>query len=161
MISNINPLVIWIYLIYITLSIDSIPFLIGYAVYKLINLIKKRRKNDCIEKITGQWYNLFITKRLRAEIIDYDSWLFGSFLFWRKGSETVENYEKAEQDYMAGMKYAEIAEKYGTTVNTVKSWKQRYKWERKKGAHKNEKVCTQKKKKVCIKVCVQFYPQSS
>lgn len=57
----------------------------------------------------------------------------------------MENYEKAEQDYMAGMKYAEIAEKYGTTVNTVKSWKQRYKWERKKGAHKNEKVCTQKK----------------
>lgn len=57
----------------------------------------------------------------------------------------VENYEKAEQDYMAGMKYADIAEKYDTTVNTVKSWKQRYKWERKKCAHKNEKVCTQKK----------------
>lgn len=57
----------------------------------------------------------------------------------------MENYERAEQDYMDGMKYAEIAEKYGTTVNTVKSWKQRYKWDRKKGAHKSEKVCTQKK----------------
>ena len=57
----------------------------------------------------------------------------------------MENYEKAELDYMAGMKYAEIAEKYGTTVNTVKSWKQRYKWERKKYAHKTEKVCIQKK----------------
>ena len=57
----------------------------------------------------------------------------------------MENYERAEQDYVAGMKYAEIAEKYGTTVNTVKSWKQRYKWERKKCAHKTEKVCTQKK----------------
>lgn len=58
----------------------------------------------------------------------------------------MENYEKAEQDYMAGMKYAEIAEKYNTTVNTVKSWKQRYKWQRKKCAHKTEKVRTQKKR---------------
>ena len=53
MISNINPLVIWIYLIYITLSIASIPFLIGYAVYKLINLIKKRRKHDCSCKLVA------------------------------------------------------------------------------------------------------------
>ena len=35
----------------------------------------------------------------------------------------MENYEKAEQDYMSGMKYKDIAEKYGTTINTVKSWK--------------------------------------
>lgn len=58
----------------------------------------------------------------------------------------MENYERAEQDYIAGMKYAEIAKKYDTTVNTVKSWKQRYNWQRKKCAHKNEKVCTQKKR---------------
>lgn len=58
----------------------------------------------------------------------------------------MENYEKAEQDYMAGMKYKDIAEKYGTTINTVKSWKKRYGWSRGEGAHKTEKVCTQKTK---------------
>lgn len=58
----------------------------------------------------------------------------------------MENYEKAEQDYMAGMKYKDIAEKYGTTINTVKSWKKRYGWNREEGAHKMEKVCTQKRK---------------
>ena len=56
----------------------------------------------------------------------------------------MENYEKAEQDYMAGMKYKDIAEKYGTTINTVKSWKKRYEWSRGEGAHKTEKVCTKK-----------------
>ena len=70
-------------------------------------------------------------------------WLF---LFLRKGSGALENYEKAEQDYIAGMKYKDIAEKYGTTINTVKSWKKRYAWSREKGAHKTEKVCTQKQK---------------
>lgn len=68
------------------------------------------------------------------------------FLFLRKGSGALENYEKAEQDYIAGMKYKDIAEKYGTTINTVKSWKKRYAWSREKGAHKTEKVCTQKQK---------------
>ena len=58
----------------------------------------------------------------------------------------MENYEKAEQDYMAGMKYKDIAEKYGTTINTVKSWKKRYEWSRGEGAHKTEKVCAQKRK---------------
>ena len=62
----------------------------------------------------------------------------------------MENYEKAEQDYMAGMRYKEIAKKYDTTVNTVKSWKNRYGWSRKEGAHKEEKVCTQNEK-----VCTQ------
>lgn len=42
------------------------------------------------------------------------------------------------------MKYKEIAEKYGVTINTVKSWKTRYKWS--KGG---KKVCTQNQKKVC------------
>lgn len=64
----------------------------------------------------------------------------------QKGSEVVEKYEKAEVDYMAGMKYKDIAEKYGTTINTVKSWKKRYGWNRKEGAPKKEKVCTQNKK---------------
>lgn len=46
---------------------------------------------------------------------------------------------------MAGMKYKDIAEKYNTTINTVKSWKKRYGWNRKEGAHKKKKVCTQNK----------------
>jgi len=57
------------------------------------------------------------------------------------------NYELAYEDYRKGMKYKEIAEKYGVTLNTVKSWKTRYKWSKdpKKGVHtKSEKVCTQK-----------------
>ena len=60
--------------------------------------------------------------------------------------EVKQNYELAENDYITGMKYKEIAEKYGVTINTVKSWKTRYGWNRnKKGVHtKSEKVCTQK-----------------
>nr|DAJ57958.1 MAG TPA: Terminase small subunit [Caudoviricetes sp.] len=42
------------------------------------------------------------------------------------------------------MKYKEIAEKYGVTINTVKSWKTRYKWSK-----DGKKVCTQNQKKVC------------
>lgn len=62
----------------------------------------------------------------------------------------MENYEKAEIDYVQGMKYKEIAEKYDTTINTVKSWKKRYGWNREKGAHKNEKGCTQKTKRAAV-----------
>lgn len=58
----------------------------------------------------------------------------------------MENYQRAEEDYMAGMKYRDIAEKYDTTINTVKSWKKRYSWNRKEGAHKKEKGCTQNKR---------------
>lgn len=50
----------------------------------------------------------------------------------------------AEQDYMSGMKYKEIADKYGVSLNTVKSWKQRHGWDRKKGAHKQKSVHTNK-----------------
>lgn len=66
------------------------------------------------------------------------------------------NIGAAENDYMLGMKYKDIAAKYGVTINTVKSWKQRNGWSRKKdseekgctqtdkkGAHKNKKGCTQ------------------
>lgn len=62
----------------------------------------------------------------------------------RERSEIVGEYDNAEKDYMAGMKYKDIAEKYDVSINTVKSWKKRYGWERKKGAHKTEKGCTQK-----------------
>lgn len=62
------------------------------------------------------------------------------------------NRDQAEQDYQSGMKYKDIAEKYDVSINTVKSWKSRYKWSRdaptsnsvhakqKKGAHKTKKV---------------------
>lgn len=62
----------------------------------------------------------------------------------------MEDYKKAEKDYIAGMKYKEIAEKYNVSVNTVKSWKQRYGWNR-KGMHtKTEKSMHTKQQKVCI-----------
>ena len=60
------------------------------------------------------------------------------------------NYDLAYVDYCKGMKYKEIAEKYGVTINTVKSWKVRYKWSKdgKKGVHtKSKKVCTQNQEK--------------
>lgn len=57
---------------------------------------------------------------------------------------SVTNYELAEQDYIAGMKYKEIAEKYNVSINTVKSWKTRYGWQ--KSVHTNDKkVCIQKR----------------
>ncbi|EXY06188.1 phage terminase small subunit [Bacillus cereus] len=56
-----------------------------------------------------------------------------------------QKHELAQEDYMQGMKYKELAEKYEVSVNTVKSWKTRYKWDR-KGVHtNNKKVRTQKK----------------
>ncbi|MDA1636471.1 phage terminase small subunit [Bacillus cereus] len=56
-----------------------------------------------------------------------------------------QKHELAQEDYMQGMKYKDIAEKHDVSVNTVKSWKTRYKWDR-KGVHtNNEKVRTQKK----------------
>lgn len=60
--------------------------------------------------------------------------------------ETKQNYELAYKDYRAGMKYKEIADKYGVTINTVKSWKTRYKWSK-----DEERVCTQNQKSVHTK----------
>lgn len=55
------------------------------------------------------------------------------------------NYELAEKDYQAGMKYKDIATKYNVTLNTVKSWKTRY-WKNKTEEKESaEKVCTQNK----------------
>ncbi|MEG0979087.1 MAG: terminase small subunit [Oscillospiraceae bacterium] len=50
----------------------------------------------------------------------------------------IENYELAEVDYIDGMSYKNIAQKYNISINTVKSWKTRYKWKR------DKKPCTQK-----------------
>lgn len=70
------------------------------------------------------------------------------------GEVKATNAELAYQDYLNGMKYKEIAEKYGVTINTVKSWKTRYKWSKdgKKSVHtKTGKVCTQKNDKNNVK----------
>lgn len=40
----------------------------------------------------------------------------------------------AYKDYLAGMKYKDIAEKYNVSINTVKSWQKRNGWTRKEGA---------------------------
>lgn len=59
--------------------------------------------------------------------------------------------DEAKQDYLAGMKYKEIAEKYGVTLNTVKSWKTRH-WNKEfegapveKSVHTKTKKCAHKK----------------
>lgn len=49
----------------------------------------------------------------------------------------MNTYELAEKDYQKGMKYKDIAIKYNVSLNTVKSWKVRYKWKK--------EVCTQNK----------------
>ncbi|MFS3913469.1 phage terminase small subunit [Bacillus australimaris] len=49
-----------------------------------------------------------------------------------------------EKDYVKGMKYKDLAEKYGVSINTIKSWKKRHGWERKKGAPKEKSVHTKK-----------------
>ncbi|MEH7674416.1 phage terminase small subunit [Bacillus pumilus] len=51
---------------------------------------------------------------------------------------------QAEKDYVKGMKYKDLAEKYGVSINTIKSWKKRHGWERKKGALKEKSVHTKK-----------------
>lgn len=56
------------------------------------------------------------------------------------------NYILAESDYVAGMKYKDIAAKYGVSMNTVKSWKKRYAWSRNKKTKSTQKGCTQNKK---------------
>lgn len=46
----------------------------------------------------------------------------------------ADKWVDAEQDYLAGMKYKDIAAKYDVALSTVKSWKQRYGWSRNKDA---------------------------
>ena len=47
-------------------------------------------------------------------------------------------HELAELDYVNGMKYKDIAQKYNVSINTVKCWKQRYEWNKKD-------ICTNEK----------------
>ena len=57
------------------------------------------------------------------------------------------------------MKQKEIAKKYNTTINTVKSWSRRYEWskKKKKGAHQNKSVHT---KKECKKIAEEIVETS-
>ena len=48
--------------------------------------------------------------------------------------------DKAYKDYVSGMKYKDIAEKYNVSINTVKSWKRRLNWQRKTNTKKGAKV---------------------
>ena len=61
----------------------------------------------------------------------------------------MEKWELAYQDYVNGMKYKDIAEKYEVSINTVKSWKSR-KW----GAPPEKRLHT-KTKNVATKKKVQ------
>jgi len=64
----------------------------------------------------------------------------------------LEKYELAYKDYLSGMKYKDIAAKYGVTVSAVKSWKSRY-WKDKKLQPKKKKVATKKDaKKIAKKI---------
>lgn len=54
----------------------------------------------------------------------------------------MEKRERAYQDYLSGMKYKDIADKYEVSLSAVKSWAARY-WNNGKG---NKKVATKKKK---------------
>lgn len=49
--------------------------------------------------------------------------------------ETVQKKDKVycdqvKKDYLNGMKYKDIASKYGVSINTVKSWKERHSWQK-------------------------------
>ena len=57
----------------------------------------------------------------------------------------AEKHIQAQKDYVKGMKYKDLAEKYGVSVNTIKSWKQRHGWTRKKGAPSEKSVHTKKR----------------
>jgi uncharacterized protein YjcR len=58
----------------------------------------------------------------------------------------LSDIKKAEKDYLKGMKYKDIAEKYGVSINTVKSWVRRYDWAKKKKCAHKEEGCTPKKR---------------
>lgn len=52
---------------------------------------------------------------------------------------------KAKKDYMEGMKYQDICDKYNISINTLKSWIKRYGWSEEKKNY-NKKGAPKKKK---------------
>lgn len=65
-------------------------------------------------------------------------------------SENLETRDQAYTDYRKGMKYKEIAEKYGVSLSAVKSWASRY-WKQKDGCNQQKKKLQPKKKKVATR----------
>ena len=61
-------------------------------------------------------------------------------------SVTDEEREQAKSDWKKGMKYKDIAKKYGVSESTIKSWVSRY-WRKGKVATKNKKKLQPKKEK--------------
>ena len=69
-------------------------------------------------------------------------------MYAKECDRVADMHEEAEKDYINGMKYKDIAAKYGVSEATVKSWKTRYNWfrEKKKTVHtKNKKSMHTKK----------------
>ena len=58
----------------------------------------------------------------------------------------AKNHELAERDYIIGMPYKDIAEKYKVGVDTVKKWKLRYGWNRDKAPKKVSTLSTKNEK---------------
>lgn len=56
----------------------------------------------------------------------------GALFACKEGGVVADVKELAEIDYLAGMKYKDIAAKYNVSLNTVKSWQKRYGWSRKR-----------------------------
>lgn len=54
---------------------------------------------------------------------------------------------EVKKDYLEGMKYKDIASKYGVALDTVKAWVKRYGWSKERCTQKNKKKCTQNKNK--------------
>lgn len=38
----------------------------------------------------------------------------------------MKKYKEAEQNYLSGLKYKDITDKYGVSISTDKFWKSRY-----------------------------------
>ncbi|MCC4366411.1 terminase small subunit [Limosilactobacillus reuteri] len=74
--------------------------------------------------------------------------------------------EEAKADYLTGMKYKDIAKKYGVALSTVKSWKTRNKWQRnnatkKKSMHTKVKSTRTKQEKVAPSLPPPELPDSN
>ena len=39
---------------------------------------------------------------------------------------------KAEKDYISGMTYVKLADKYNVSVSTIKTWRKKFNWTRQK-----------------------------
>ncbi|NBI08307.1 phage terminase small subunit [Senegalia massiliensis] len=58
---------------------------------------------------------------------------------------SLDTKDMAKEDYLKGMKYKDLADKYSISLNTIKSWVKRYGWakeKKQKGAPLNNKNAT-------------------